>query len=137
VTHGNGAVSGQEVEFDVTFTTPFELPAGHYFFVPQVDVSGGDFDWLSTHRPIVSPGTPFPAGVTDLQGWTRDAMLAPDWLRVGTDIVDGDPPVPTFNFAFSLSGNTLPEPATWAMMIFGFFGLGFMANRRKRAASRV
>jgi hypothetical protein len=27
--------------------------------------------------------------------------------------------------------SAVPEPATWAMMIFGFFGLGFMAYRRK------
>jgi hypothetical protein len=26
----------------------------------------------------------------------------------------------------------VPEPATWAMMILGFFGLGFMAYRRKQ-----
>jgi len=35
-TGGNGAVTGEEVRFDVSFTTPFDLPAGHYFFVPQV-----------------------------------------------------------------------------------------------------
>ena len=27
----------------------------------------------------------------------------------------------------------VPEPSTWAMMIFGFLGLGFMAARRKGA----
>jgi hypothetical protein len=27
--------------------------------------------------------------------------------------------------------NAVPEPATWAMMILGFFGVGFMAYRRK------
>jgi len=31
--------------------------------------------------------------------------LAPDWLRIGTDIIGSDaPPAPTFNMAFSLSG---------------------------------
>jgi hypothetical protein len=31
----------------------------------------------------------------------------------------------------------VPEPSTWAMMILGFFGVGFMAYRRKdRAAFR-
>jgi hypothetical protein len=25
----------------------------------------------------------------------------------------------------------VPEPSTWAMMIFGFAGVGFMAYRRK------
>jgi len=131
LTGGNGPVTGQEVEFDVTFTTPLDLAAGHYFFVPQVEVDNqnGTFEWLSTSRPIVSPGTPFPPGNTDLQGWTRDESLDPDWLRIGTDIVGG---TGTFNFAFSITGvDAVPEPSTWAMMILGFSGVGFMAYRRK------
>jgi hypothetical protein len=30
-------------------------------------------------------------------------------------------------------GNSVPEPSTWAMMLIGFAGLGFMAYRRKSA----
>src|SRR4051812_17183802 len=41
-TGGDGSVTGQEVQFNVDLT-PFNLPAGHYFFVPQVEVTGGDF----------------------------------------------------------------------------------------------
>jgi hypothetical protein len=102
-TGGNGPVTGEEVTFNVAFTPSFNLPADHYFFVPQMQLTSGDFLWLSAPKPIVSPGTPFPPGFTDLQGWTRDAALAPDWLRVGTDIVGGLTP-PTFNGSFSLSG---------------------------------
>ena len=101
-TGGNGPVTGEEVRFSVTFTTPIDLPAGHYFFVPQVALNTGTFFWLSAPKPIVSPGTPFSP---DLQAWTRDANLAPDWLRVGTDIVGGAP-APQFNMTFSLSGHT-------------------------------
>jgi hypothetical protein len=109
-TGGDGPVTGGEVQFSVNFTTPFTLPADHYFFVPQVQLSNGDFLWLSAPRPIVAPGTPFPLGFTDLQSWTRDAALDPDWLRVGQDIVGGTP-FPTFNAAFSLSGSVVPEPS--------------------------
>ncbi|HJW28452.1 MAG TPA: hypothetical protein VJ508_04290, partial [Saprospiraceae bacterium] len=35
-TKGEGPVTGNEVLFNVDFTTPFDLPADHYFFVPQV-----------------------------------------------------------------------------------------------------
>jgi hypothetical protein len=51
-TGGNGPITGQEVEFDVTFTTPFLLPADHYFFVPQVEITDptGNF-FSSTHHP--------------------------------------------------------------------------------------
>ena len=85
-TGGDGAVNGEEVQFNVTFTTPFLLPANHYFFVPQVLLSNGNFLWLSAPKPITAPGTPFSP---DLQEWIRDAALEPNWLRVGTDIVGG------------------------------------------------
>ena len=115
-TGGNGFVTGLEVQFSVNFTTPFDLAAGHYFFVPQVDVLGGNFLWLSAARPIVPPGTtPFPDGFTDLQSWTRDQMLDPDWLRVGADIVGPTPATgPTFNADFSLTGVAVPGPIVGA-----------------------
>ncbi len=110
-TGGDGAVTGEEVLFSVDFSRPFRLPAGHYFFIPQVEVSGGDFLWLSAPKPIVAPGTPF---LPDLQSWTRDAFLDPDWLRIGTDIVGGTP-APTFNAAFTLAG-AVPEPGTLVLV---------------------
>ena len=33
--------------------------------------------------------------------------------------------------------STVPEPSTWAMMILGFFGVGFIAYRRKSTAPRL
>ncbi|MGB6351573.1 MAG: VPLPA-CTERM sorting domain-containing protein [Pseudolabrys sp.] len=131
-TGGNGSITGQEVQFNVTFNTPFNLPADHYFFVPQVSLTdGGQFYWLSAARPIVSPGTPFPAGFTDLQSWTRDANLDPDWLRIGMDIVGGTTP-PAFNAAFSLDGVETPLPAALPLFATGLGALGLLSCRRKR-----
>jgi hypothetical protein len=107
-THGDGPATGEEVEVAITFTSPIVLPAGHYFFRPEVLVSGGDFLYLSAPRPIVSPGTPI-AG--DLQAWIRNSNLLPDWLRIGTDIIGGDTP-PTFNMTFSLTGATIQAAGT-------------------------
>ena len=104
-THGEGPVTGQEVEITATFNRPIALSPGHYFFRPEVLLNNGDFLWLSAPRPIVPPGTPFPAGVTDLQSWIRNDNLAPDWLRIGADIIDGTP-APAFNSSFSLFGET-------------------------------
>ena len=97
-TQGDGPVTGQEVRFSVTFPHAFELPADHYFFIPQVLLDNGQFFWLSAQKPIVAPGTPFMA---DLQSWIRNEALQPDWLRIGTDIIGGA----TFNASFSLHGN--------------------------------
>jgi len=93
--------------------------------VPQVLLDNGDFLWLSASRPIVAPGTPF---APDLQSWTRDEFLDPDWLRIGTDIVGGTP-APTFNMSFSLNGTT--DVRTGSMTLFGS-GLAILGLLRRR-----
>jgi hypothetical protein len=108
VTHGEGAATGEEIEIAITFTKPIVLPAGHYFFRPEVLVTGGDFLYLSAPRPIVAPGT---AIAGDLQAWIRNSRLSPDWLRIGTDIIAAANP-PTFNMTFSLTGVGLETPGT-------------------------
>jgi hypothetical protein len=118
---GNGAVTGQRVQFDVLFSTPISLPSDHYFFVPQVELATGDFLWLSSIRPIVPP---------DLQSWMRNENLDPDWLRIGTDIVGGT----TFNAAFTLDGDlsAVPEPATPLLLGTSMVGAGAIARRRRQ-----
>lgn len=123
-TGGEGSVTGEEVLFSVAFTTPLNLQADHYFFVPQVALTNGDFFWLSAPKPIVAPGTPF---VGDLQTWIRNADLDPDWSRVGTDITHQGP----FNGAFTLSGSSaVPEPSTLLLMGAGLLVLaGFTLKK--------
>jgi hypothetical protein len=129
-TLGEGPVSGQEVEFSFALSSPFSLPADHYFFVPQVQLDNGNFYWLSSVRPIVAPGTPF---APDLQAWIRNANLDPDWLRVGTDIVGGATP-PTFNAAFSLTGVATPEPASIVLFGGGLLIMGVLRRRWRRCS---
>ena len=130
-TGGEGAITGQEVRFDVTFTDPIALAAGHYFFVPQVGLStAGDFFWLSAVRPLVAPGTPF---APDLQSWIRNEDLVPDWVRVGTDVIGpvNGGPAPTFNQAFTLSGTETPEPSSFVLAATGLAVVGWTARRRR------
>jgi len=90
-TGGEGAVTGEEVQFNVNFLMPFVVGPDHIFFRPEVGLSTGDFLWLSAPKPIVSPGTPF---ANDLQTWTRNdgpGALAPDWSCIGPDITHQGP----------------------------------------------
>lgn len=137
-TGGEGAVTGEEVEFDITFLTPFFVDAtDHDFFRPEVGLSSGNFLWLSAPKPIVSPGTAFqfPGGpTTDLQSWIRNdgtGALAPDWERIGTDVTHQGP----FNATFSLSGNVVPEPSSIALAGTGLCALvvAVLLQRRRSA----
>jgi hypothetical protein len=107
-TLGDGPATGGEVQIAITFTPPIILsapppPLNHYFFRPEAQVTSGNFLYLSAPRPL---NPPLFAG--DLQAWIRNTNLNPDWLRIGTDIIDGATP-PTFNMTFSLSGETVPQ----------------------------
>ena len=117
-TGGEGAVTGNEVRFDVNFTEPFLLPADHYFFIPQVLLTNGDFLWLSA---------PKPNGAPDLQSWIRNSELDPDWLRIGTDIVGAG----AFNGTFSLNGQSVPEPSAVLMLGAGLTVSSVLTLRRR------
>ncbi|MEO9190644.1 MAG: PEP-CTERM sorting domain-containing protein [Acetobacteraceae bacterium] len=126
-TGGEGAVTGEEVQLSLAFTPGIDLAPGHYFFRPEVLDTDNSFLWLSAAKPIVGGTGPFTG---DLQAWIRNdgpGALAPDWSRIGTDIVGGT----TFNETFTLSG-TVPEPGTLSLVGLALVGLGWA--RRRRAA---
>ena len=66
--------------------------------------------------------------MNDLQASIRNENLAPDWLRVGQDIVGGDA---RFNGAFSLVGAPVPEPSTIVLLIAGLVAVGTWSQRKR------
>ena len=118
-------------------------------------VTGTDFDTLFPNQNPVNVGN----GVETLFGLSSTALT----LTLNDESPSSSPyshAVPLgFNYVaivfqylttqttFNLSGYTgisnlrfysvgaVPEPSTWAMMILGFFGVGFMAYRRKGQAA--
>jgi hypothetical protein len=124
-TGGEGPGTGTEVQITVNFLTPVVLPADHYFFRPEAQLSSGNFLWLSAPGPQLFPG--------DLQTWIRNDSLAPDWERVGTDVTHQGP----FNASFSLTGVAVPGPIVGAGLpglILASGGLLGWWRRRKKIA---
>jgi len=139
-TGGEGAVTGTQVRVDVTFTTPLDLAPDHYFFRPEVEAAdaAGEFYWLSAAKPITGTGTtPF---TPDLQTWIRNEGLAPDWVRIGTDVVGapaGGGTAPAFNASFTLTDvqtQAIPLPGALIPGMATLTGLAVARWRRAKLA---
>jgi hypothetical protein len=70
---------------------------------------------------------------TDSQGWTlhsAQGTLLPgsNTLKFVGQVDTGDQTAFLENVSISAA---VPEPSTWAMMLLGFLGLGFLAHRRR------
>jgi hypothetical protein len=83
--------------------------------------------------PVASFDQPFSGGPSDNQ----NTVIGPQTFT-GSVIIDNSGDFLFEAFAQAKSSATdqainagVPEPSTWAMMILGFFGIGFMAYRRK------
>jgi hypothetical protein len=132
-TGGNGPVTGQETQIAVSFTTPFDLAADHYFFVPQVQLSSGDFFWLSAPRPIVPPGRPSPP----VSPIFRAGHEINSWSPTGCGSAPTSVGQGAFNAAFVLNGVTVPGPIAGAGLpgLMGACGALLMRARRRRKAT--
>jgi hypothetical protein len=113
-----------------TTTTTFHLPigetlaAGTYYLRLQTP---GFIGWMASDAQFVTTaGT-----VSDGMWYNRD--------NSGWNYTAGDPSRFITPGIFSVLGadtvQAVPEPSTWAMMILGFAGVGFMTYRRRKTAA--
>ncbi len=97
---------------------------------------GGDAFATSTYSNTASAGQPgsFSDWMNASFTFTADSsseLLS--FLAVGTPAGN----VPPFALLDGVSLTAVPEPATWAMMLVGFSGLGYAAFRRRRQAPAI
>ncbi|MGZ3272306.1 MAG: PEPxxWA-CTERM sorting domain-containing protein [Caulobacteraceae bacterium] len=126
-----GGISQQITGLEVgkTYTLTFDWAAAQLLnrtgpTTEQLQVTFGSQTQLTDVLSIASQGFSGWKGVTMLFTATN-ATQTLSFLSIGTP--DGLPPVALLD-GVSL---TVPEPATWAMMIMGFGTLGLMMRRRR------
>jgi hypothetical protein len=74
---------------------------------------------------------------------------APPAITIGLNLTEGFAPIDVTGGIFTFDqpvqvgtweirvAEAVPEPSTWAMMILGFGGIGFMACRRRNKAAML
>jgi hypothetical protein len=143
----NSATSSWITPFDPFNQNTDPSVNGTYHFQTTFTVTGstlgafftGQFAADNVISQILLNGTAIytgPASGSQFTGWT--AFSANNFFQLGVNTLEFD----VVNYAQSGGGNpaglnvqfltaAVPEPSTWAMMILGFLGVGFLAYRRK------
>ncbi len=139
---GSGFVNVQFSSFPdigaIPAATAFHFSIGSLSFdlnndpLAAIQYNNGVFNGFAAHELFTFNGNPYDLS---MQGGTFSIFLAPSGNDTGGPLVNGFVNIGRAG----LTGQTpftpvvagVPEPSTWAMMILGFTGLGFMAYRRK------
>jgi hypothetical protein len=143
---GGFAVSGTGTITDANFgeTEPLSLitlalPGADYSGTVGFRSNGGtDFYGFDNAVPITSSGGLLFA-LSSAPVWGPDALFGVygdgngGYMTGFFGSASGGPGEYGYNIAANVTA--VPEPSTWAMMILGFFGLGFMAYRRKQSGA--
>jgi hypothetical protein len=105
----------------------------NFFLAPGQYVLAGDgfgtSGLFNTQGPGLAGTLDNGGGALSFGGWRFDyaANVFPSITFANSNCCNGDS---QFRYAAMTFTATVPEPATWAMMILGFLGVGFMAYRR-------
>ena len=97
-------------------------------------------DGVPLHTPVsflfsveVSAGSSGAASASAVYGDSLDLPHGIDVFNLPEGVTANAPGSDIVNNRFMLATTSVPEPSTWAMMLFGFAGLGFAGYRRGRA----
>jgi hypothetical protein len=125
------------------------VPSGTFLYDSEVVLSSSHPIVLSSLNWSLSSGTSYwlaVVGVVDPTNgfWNLSSQIAPVGLTSSIGPANGpwftaNVNVPKALISGDISIAAVPEPSTWAMMILGFAGLGFMTYRRstKNSLSRA
>ena len=99
------------------------------------DIPGNPYYYFTTGPTFLDgSGVRFNAGAATNIAFFHQDGVAPDQYRV-----NGNGTVSAFGPATSSPAATgaVPEPATWAMMMLGFGGMGYAMRRKNKVATRI
>jgi PEP-CTERM motif len=136
-------LTGEANAYTVTFSTVVNAPQ----FSPNPGFLSGSWNFSSFNQDETMAGgggvgatiftdvtNPAPYPVTVVQS-PQYILFVPDdgFYNISPQLMHGSGSTPgwTINLSFASSVPAVPEPSTWAMMLLGFAGLGFLAYRRK------
>ncbi len=120
--------------YTVSFNYAYAQQSGFYGATTQDwGVTLGDS--AAQYTPtLTNPSTGFTGWFSDSMKFTADATS--ETLAFAAY---GSAPVPPFALldGVNVTASAAPEPASWAMMLMGFGGLGFAARKRRRPARLI
>jgi hypothetical protein len=114
------------------------LSSGYFSGSQQITLSAGEknFPFVSGQsNDTVIPtdlGTFTGSGILNIMLTlnTVDGVLGSDLVTIA-NLSEGYTVQVTYDFTTTPISSAVPEPSTWAMMLLGFAGVGFMSYRRK------
>lgn len=135
---------GREFFFDTYNVDTSAMAPGNYNFPPvtvnaegSVEFSAMILNWYDTgarkvHQFAIAPDFKSATGSGTFKVEASCGVTVCVWIDVfGTqDIGDG-----AANYAGEVAAALVPEPETYALMLFGLGAIGFIARRRARAAA--
>ena len=131
---GSGSFS-YDFTFSLTALADFSATLSQSFTNAANKISNLE---LSLYRGMVGSGTLITSSPASLSTGGQLTAISYNGAIAGSYYLEVTGTAPSADLNFSGDITTVaavPEPATWAMMMLGFLGVGFVAYRRRSGAS--